>query len=72
MARSRRTPAMFVGRCFWGLFDRKLQRKIKKSQTPSAAEGSAVPRTLRETWNSILKQNCHLASPACLGAAAPA
>jgi hypothetical protein len=45
MARSRRTPAMLVGRCSWELSDRKLQRKIKKSQTPSEAEGSAVPRT---------------------------
>jgi hypothetical protein len=45
MARSRRTPAMLVGRCSWELSGRKLQRKIKKSQTPSAAEGSAVPRT---------------------------
>ena len=42
MARSRRTPAMLVGRCFWELSDRKLQRKIKKSQPPSEAEGSAV------------------------------
>src|ERR1700733_14322381 len=47
------TPAMLVGRCFWELSDRKLHRKIKKSQPPSeadlsrhAVEGSAVPRTL--------------------------
>ena len=36
MARSRRTPSMFIGRCFWELSGRKLQRTIKKSQTPSA------------------------------------
>ena len=36
MARSRRTPAIFIGRCFWELSGRKLQRTIKKSQTPSA------------------------------------
>jgi hypothetical protein len=29
MARSRRTPAVLVGRCFWELSDCKLQRKIK-------------------------------------------
>jgi hypothetical protein len=33
---------MLVGRCSWELSGRKLQRKIKKSQTPSEAEGSAV------------------------------
>jgi hypothetical protein len=31
MARSRRTPAMLIGRCYWELSGRKLQRK-KKSQ----------------------------------------
>ena len=52
MVRSRRTPAMLVGRCVWELSGRKLQRKIKKSQAPSeadlprrAVEGSAVRRT---------------------------
>src|ERR1700693_2200295 len=38
MARSRRTPAMLVGRCSWELSGRKLQRNIKNSQTPSKAE----------------------------------
>jgi hypothetical protein len=37
MARSRRTPAMFVGGCSWELSGRKLHRKIKKSQTLSEA-----------------------------------
>jgi hypothetical protein len=36
---------MLVGRCFWELSGRKLHRKIKKSQTPTEAEGSAVLRT---------------------------
>ena len=43
---------MLRGRCFWELSGRKLQRRIKRSQTPSeadlsrrAVEESAVPRT---------------------------
>jgi hypothetical protein len=53
MARSRRTTAMLLGRCSRELSDSKLQRKIKKSQTPSeadlsrrAGEGSAVSADL--------------------------
>jgi hypothetical protein len=33
---------MLVGSCPWELSGRKLHRKIKKSQAPSEAEGSAV------------------------------
>ena len=33
---------MLVGRCSCELFGRELQRKIRKPQTPSEAEGSAV------------------------------
>jgi hypothetical protein len=44
MARSRRTPAMLVGRCSRELSGRKLQLKIK-SHKRRAVEGSAVPRT---------------------------
>jgi hypothetical protein len=40
------TPAMLVCRCSCELSGRKRQRKIKKSQTPSKAEESAVPWTL--------------------------
>jgi hypothetical protein len=36
------TPAMLISRCSREPSGRKLQRKIKKSQTPSEAEGSAV------------------------------
>src|SRR6201998_26352 len=43
MARSRRTPAMLPSGYSWELSGRKLQRKLKKSQAPSEAEGSAVP-----------------------------
>jgi hypothetical protein len=67
MARSRRTPAMIVGICCWELSGRKLQRKIKKSQTPSVAdlsrravEGSAVPRTSHGNAESRPPQICHL------------
>ena len=42
MARSRRTPAMLVGRCSSKLSNHELQAKSKKSQAPSAAEGPAV------------------------------
>src|ERR1700723_3811136 len=42
MARSRRTPAMLVGRCSSKLSSHKTQAKFIKSQAPSAAEGSAV------------------------------
>ncbi len=52
MARSRRTPAMLVGRCSSELSGHRLQGKLKKSQPTSEAdlsrramEGSAVPRT---------------------------
>ncbi len=45
MARSRRTPARLAGRAVGSSAGRKLHRKIKKSQTPSEAERSAVPRT---------------------------
>jgi hypothetical protein len=59
MARSRRTPAMLVGRCYSELSGHKLYGKLKKSQAPGkptcpalprlavgrAVEGSAVPRT---------------------------
>ena len=39
---------MFVGRCSRELSGRKLHQKIKKSQTPSAADLSGVPcRDLR-------------------------
>ena len=37
------TPAMLVGRCFWELSDRKLQRKIKKSQPPTGAYPDFLP-----------------------------
>jgi hypothetical protein len=37
MARSRRTPAMLVGRCSSELSGRKLQGKSKKSQAPTGA-----------------------------------
>src|ERR1700748_571360 len=33
MARSRRTPATLISRCSWELSGRKLERKIKKSET---------------------------------------
>ncbi len=36
---------MLVGRCSSELSSHKIQAKSKKSQAPSAAEGSAVPRT---------------------------
>ena len=36
---------MLVGRCSSELSSHKLQAKSKKSQAPSEAEGSAVPRT---------------------------
>ena len=38
------TPAMLVCRCSWERSGRKLQRKIKKSQTPdrSGVEGPAI------------------------------
>src|SRR5580704_19362988 len=69
MARSRRTPAMLVGRCSSQLSSHKLQAKSKKSQAPSeadlsrrAVEGSAVPRTFpgnvfRPTIAEIEKAN---------------
>jgi hypothetical protein len=38
MARSRRTPAMLIGRCSYELSGRKLQLKIEKSQTTSVAD----------------------------------
>ena len=37
---------MLVGRCFSKLSNDELQGKSKKSQAPSEAEGSAVPRTV--------------------------
>src|ERR1700739_4298609 len=50
IARSRRTPAMLPGGCSRELSGRKLQREVKRSQTPSeadlsrrAVEGSAFP-----------------------------
>ena len=36
---------MLVGRCSSELAGHRLQGKLKKSQPPSEAEGSAVPRT---------------------------
>jgi hypothetical protein len=57
MARSRRTPAMFVGRCFWGLFDRELQRKIKKSQTPSVPGFPTSPLSPATTYVVLPKEN---------------
>ena len=50
MARSRRTPAMLVGRCSWELSGRKLQRKIKSHKLRperSVAEGPAVSLPVR-------------------------
>ena len=35
---------MLVGRCSWELSGRKLHRKIKRSQTPSEAGLSRLPR----------------------------
>ncbi len=46
MARSRRTPAMLVRRHSSELSGHRLQGKLKKSQPPTVAEGSAVPRTV--------------------------
>jgi hypothetical protein len=43
MARSRRTPAMLVDRCSWELSGRKLQRNLKKSQTPTVATCPGLP-----------------------------
>ena len=62
MARSRRTPAMLVGRCSSELSGHRPQLKLKKSQPPTAAEGSAVLSTSRQCCSS--KVNCH---PACPG-----
>jgi hypothetical protein len=39
---------MLVGRCSRELSDRKLQRKIKKSQTPTAANPDFLPRSARQ------------------------
>ena len=41
---------MLVGRCSWELSDRELQRKTKKSQSPTAATcpGFAVEAELRD------------------------
>src|SRR5580693_10311888 len=53
MARSRRTPAMLVGRCFWKLSDRKLQRKIKSHNLrPKRSGGSCSSADL--SWKCFL------------------
>src|SRR5712672_3564171 len=41
----------------------KTMREMKKSQPPSEAEGSAVPRTFPGNVSLIFQQNCHLACP---------
>jgi hypothetical protein len=48
----------------------KTMREIKKSQPPSEAEGSAIPRTFPGNVSLIFQQNCHLACPACRGTGA--
>jgi hypothetical protein len=47
---------MLPGGCPWELSGRKLQRKLKRSQTPSEAEGSAVPRT-RTLPGNVFRQS---------------
>src|SRR5580692_6429932 len=43
MARSRRTPAMLVGRCSSQLSSHRLQAKSKKSQAPTEAYPDFLP-----------------------------
>jgi hypothetical protein len=49
-----KAPAMLVGRCSWELSGRKLQRKIKKSQT------RGKPRDLQFCGPSLEKLNWQL------------
>jgi hypothetical protein len=69
MARSRRTPAMLVGRCSRELSGRKLQLKIKSHKLRAKPTCPGVPwrdlqfrGPLLETRDTTLKQNCHLES----------
>jgi hypothetical protein len=69
MARSRRTPAMLVGRCSWELSGRKLQRKDKritnsewKPPNPHAAPLLSRPRPKgrkKQTWIILTKQRTY-------------
>ena len=54
------TPAMLVGRCSSELSGHRLQGKLKKSQPPSAVEGSAVPRT---SPGNVFRQSSHGPGP---------
>ena len=50
-----------LGDAYWqmlfGAFRPHATTEDKKAQAPSEAEGSAVPRTIAETGNTMLKQN---------------
>jgi hypothetical protein len=48
---------MLVGRCSFELSGRKLQRKIKKSQTPSVPGFPTSPLSSATTYVVLLKEN---------------
>jgi hypothetical protein len=51
---------MLVGKCSCELSGRKLDRKIKKSETPGKPRDPQFYGPLVEAPIFVLKQNCHL------------